>query len=64
MIFAVGDGNEEHNLVELFSFSGFKWQIKEEYPYAEDIHHYALLVSQKKFILFGGRSRKRRLLKN
>ena len=64
-ILAVGDGNEEHNLVETFTLSAFEWQIKPDYPYAKDTHHYAVLgTADKKFIIFGGRSRKRTVLTN
>ena len=61
-IIAVGDFSVEHNHVELFTMSDAKWQIKEDYAYANDIGYYSILAVEKKFIIFGGFSRKRTVL--
>ena len=50
--------------VELFSLSGSKWQIKKGYEYSKDISYYAILAFEKKFIIFGGWSGKRKVLIN
>ena len=50
--------------VELFSLSSSKWQIKKDYPYSEDIYSYSILAVERKFIIFGGFSDKRKVLTN
>ena len=57
-------GAYAHTHVELFSLSSSKWQIKKDYPYSEDIHWYSILAVEKKFIMFGGWSYKRKVLTN
>ena len=63
-LIAVGDGDRHgggHSHVELFSLSSSKWQIKKDYPYSKDIYHYSILAVERKFIIFGGFSYKRKL---
>ena len=60
---AVGN-RSEHNHVELFSLSSSKWQTKKDYPYSKDISSYGILAAEKKFVIFGGWSDKRKVLTN
>ena len=62
-LIAVGDRNG-HTHVELFSLSSSKWQNKKDYPYSEDICFYSILAVERKFIIFGGWSKKRKVLTN
>ena len=62
-LIAVGD-YVDHTHVELFSLSSSKWQIKNDYPYSKDINSYSILAVERKFIIFGGYSRKRKVLTN
>ena len=63
-LIAVGDWRNEHNHVELFSLSSSKWRNKKDYPYSKDIYYYSILAVERKFIIFGGRSFKRKVLTN
>ena len=64
-LIAVGDGSyPRHSHVELFSLSSSKWQSKKDYPYSEDISSYSILAVEKRFIIFGGCSSKRKVLTN
>ena len=51
---AIGGGNSK--IVELFTMSLAKWQIKKDYPFSEDIYKYSILALEKTFIIFGGYS--------
>ena len=62
-LIAVGD-RDTHTHVELFSLSSSKWQNKKDYPYSEDISSYSILAVEKRFIIFGGWSSKRKVLTN
>ena len=62
-LIAVGKVND-HNHVEIFTLASSKWQTKKDYPYSEDIYRYSILAAEKKFIIFGGGSYKRRVLTN
>ena len=62
-LIAVGDA-DDHTHVELFSLSSSKWQNKKDYPYSKDIFRYSILAVERKFIIFGGFSRKRKVLTN
>ena len=53
-----------HTYVELFTLSSSKWQNKKAYPYSNDIYFYSILAVEKNFIIFGGRSMKRKVLIN
>ena len=57
-------GKPGHNHVELFSLSSSKWQIKKDYPYSKRIDYYSILAVERKFIIFGGYSYKRKVLPN
>ena len=50
-----------HSHTELFTLSSSKWKNKKSYPHY-DIHSYSILAFEKKFILFGGWSDKRKAL--
>ena len=64
-LIAVGhDDYDSHSHVELFSLSSSKWQNKKDYPYSEDIYKYSILAVERKFIIFGGYSWKRKVLTN
>ena len=60
-LIAVGDSKKEHGLAELFSLTSLKWQATLQYPYAPDIYGHSILAVEKKFILFGGWSVKRKV---
>ena len=60
---AVGAWNS-HTHVELFTLDSSTWQNKTDYPYTEDIYEYAILAAEKKFIIFGGKSWKRKVFTN
>ena len=61
-LIAVGDWDHSH--VELFTLSRLKWQKKNDYPYWSRICLYSILAFEKKFIVFGGMSANRKVLKN
>ena len=61
-LIAVGNW-DKHSHVELFSLASSKWQIKKDYPYSKEISGYSILAAEKRFIIFGGRS-KRKVLTN
>ena len=65
-IIAVGglDTHIQHNHTELFTLASSKWQVREDYPYSKDINTYSILAVEKKFVIFGGRSYKRKVLTN
>ena len=64
-LIAVGDTiSQTHSHVELFSLSSSKWQNKKDYPYSKDICRYSILAVERKFIIFGGYSWKRKVLTN
>ena len=62
-LIAVGEWGE-HTHVELFTLSNSKWQIREDYPFSKDISAYSILAVEKKFIIFGGYCKKRKVLIN
>ena len=62
-LIAVGDAGG-HSHVELFLLSSSKWQIKKDYPYSKDIFGYSILAVERKFIIFGGKSYIRKVLKS
>ena len=53
-----------HAHTELFTLSSSKWQNKEDYLWVGDIYGHAIVAVEKSFILFGGWSRKRKVLTN
>ena len=57
-------GGPKHAKTELFQLSSAKWQIKNTYPYSMDIYMFSIIAFEKKFIIFGGRSLYRTVLKN
>ena len=62
-LIALGDYHD-HSHVELFTLSNSKWQVKTDYPYSKDIYYHSILAVEKNFIIFGGRSMKRKVLIN
>ena len=63
-LIAVGGWSGKHNHVELFTMSSLKWTTKQDYPYSKDIAEHSILAVEKKFIIFGGSSTKRKVLTN
>ena len=53
----------QHNHTELFTLANSKWRIKKDYP-QKDIYLYSILAVERKFIIFGGMSHKRKVFTN
>ena len=63
LIAAGGADKPDHSHVELFSLSSSKWQNKADYP-STRLRRYSILAVEKKFILFGEKTEKRKVLIN